>query len=107
MRQEYDKLIRDLIPQHIEASGKDYQVEAMEEDEFRQALRDKLVEEATEAAEASPESLVTELADLLEVMDVLMQAEGLTREQVEQEQARRRQDRGGFERRLKLLWTEW
>lgn len=106
MRQEYDKLIRDLIPQHIAASGKDYQVETMKEGEFRQALRDKLVEEATEAAEASPESLVTELADLLEVVDALMEAEGLTKEQVEQEQARRQQERGSFERRLKLLWTE-
>ena len=102
MRQNYDKLIRDLIPQHIEASGKGYMVE----DAFRQALRHKLIEEATEAAEASPESLVTELADLLEVVVALMEVEGLSREQINQEQARRRQARGCFERRLKLLWTE-
>jgi predicted house-cleaning noncanonical NTP pyrophosphatase (MazG superfamily) len=106
MRQNYNKLIRDLIPQHIEASGKQYQIEEMSEKEFRQALRRKLVEEAQEASEAGLESLVTELADLLEVMDAVMQVEGITLQQVKEEQTHRQKKRGGFERRFKLLWTE-
>ena len=45
MRQEYYKLIRDLIPQQIESSSKQCAVEEMVDFEFRQSLREKLVAE--------------------------------------------------------------
>lgn len=77
----------------------------MEEEEFRQALRTKLVEEAQEAAAATDADLVTELADLCEVMDALMAVHGIDREIVLKEQQRRQLERGGFSRRIKLLWS--
>jgi predicted house-cleaning noncanonical NTP pyrophosphatase (MazG superfamily) len=70
------------------------------------ALRDKLVEEATEAANASDADLATELADLQEVIDALIAACGLSHEAVRTRQQERRVDRGGFADRVRLLWTE-
>ena len=105
-RIEYNKLIRDLIPEIIEAEGKPYSLETMSEAEYLQALHEKLVEEAQEAAKAAPEGLATELADLFEVMDALMAAQGLELSTVRQIQAKRREERGGFEKRLRLLWVE-
>jgi hypothetical protein len=57
-------------------------------------------------AEAPDEDLATELADLEEVVDALMQVYGLTRESVLRMQQQRRAARGGFARRLRLLWTD-
>jgi predicted house-cleaning noncanonical NTP pyrophosphatase (MazG superfamily) len=99
------KLVRDRIPEIIRQSGRECGVETMEEEEFRQGLRAKLVEEAQEAAAATGTDLVTELADLYEVIDTLMAASGIDRETVLKEQKRRRLERGGFSRRIKLLWS--
>ena len=105
-RTHYDKLIRDLIPAIIEKDGHRCAIEPMSDTEFQQALRQKLVEEATEAAAAPPEHLAAELADVQEVIEALMALHGLTSESVLAVQSARRQERGGFNRRLRLLWTE-
>jgi predicted house-cleaning noncanonical NTP pyrophosphatase (MazG superfamily) len=78
----------------------------MSETEYRQALRQKLIEEAQEAAEAVDNDLVTELADLWEVVDATMSAYGIQRNQVLACQMQRRIERGTFGRKLRLLWTE-
>lgn len=97
--------MRDRTPEIIQAAGREYAIETMEEEEFHQALRAKLVEEAQEAAAATDADLVTELADLCEVMDALMAVYGIDRETVLKEQQRRQIERGGFSRRIKLLWS--
>ena len=79
----------------------------MTEEDYRQALREKLVEEAREVVAASTlGDLLTELADLQEVLDTLMRAYAISPEAVHIEQERRRSERGGFERRFRLLRTE-
>ncbi len=106
MRTEHHKLVRDAIPDIIHRSGARCATATMAEDEYRQALREKLVEEAREAAGADRQALVTELADLYEVLDAILASHGVSREAVLAEQRRRRAERGGFARRLRLLWTE-
>ena len=101
----YNKLIRDQIPEIIHASGKKCETVVMTDEDFGQALRAKLVEEAQEIKNAGPADLVTELADLCEVMEELMESNGITKEQVTAIQTLRRQDRGGFKKRLKLIWS--
>jgi predicted house-cleaning noncanonical NTP pyrophosphatase (MazG superfamily) len=105
-RIRYNKLIRDRIPEIITAEGKQFDIEIMPKQEYEQSLRQKLVEEAQEAAQASPEKLIIELADLYEVMDALMAAHGISQRTVLQVQEQRHNDRGGFEQHLKLLWVE-
>jgi predicted house-cleaning noncanonical NTP pyrophosphatase (MazG superfamily) len=59
---EYNKLVRDRIPEIIHRAGEHYAVKAMSEEEYQQALRHKLVEEASEAAQTqTPQELVTEM----------------------------------------------
>lgn len=105
MRKIYHKLVRDRIPEIIRQQGKACEVVTLAESEFLQALRQKLVEEAQEAA-AAEEDLITELADVYEVLDTLMRVSGISEERVRRVQAERRAERGGFEERLQLLWTE-
>jgi predicted house-cleaning noncanonical NTP pyrophosphatase (MazG superfamily) len=106
VRISYNKLIRDRIPEIIRADGKRARVEELDESEYRQALLEKLVEEAVEAARASEVELSKELADLYEVIDAILAAWNIPREDVLALKGERRQQRGGFEKRLKLIWTE-
>ena len=101
----YNKLIRDRIPEIIKAAGKQYEAVLMTDDEYVQALRSKLVEEAQEVKEAAENDLINELADLQEVMTALMMAYSINQAQVREAQDARRNERGGFEKRLKLLWS--
>jgi len=105
-RHEYNKLIRDRIPTILEEQQIPFAVETMTTDGYRQALRQKLMEEAQEAAEAEEADLITELADLLEVIEATLIAYGLERDQVLACQAQRQRERGGFSQQLRLLWTE-
>ena len=106
MKKTYNKLIRDRIPEIIQADGKHAGIEEMPEAEYRQALLEKLVEEAREAAQASENDLITELADLHEVIDAILATWNIPPEDLLALQTERHQQRGGFEQRLKLLWTE-
>lgn len=106
MKKTYNKLIRDRIPEIIRTDGKDFEIEVMGEIEYRIALMKKLVEEAQEAVQSNDEGLATELADLYEVMDAILATWNIQREEVNSIQEERRRQRGGFERRIKLLWVE-
>jgi predicted house-cleaning noncanonical NTP pyrophosphatase (MazG superfamily) len=110
MRKEYNKLVRDRIPEIIQESGRECAVEGVSDSEYRDAPWQKLVEEATEAQEAAAqlelEGVTMELADLCEVMDAIMDAFDIQREAVLDVQRARREERGGFAKRLRLLWAD-
>lgn len=106
MKKEYHKLIRDKIPDIIQQSGLKCETLTLSESEYRQSLRQKVVEEAQEIAAVDDENLITELADIYELIDAIMEAYGINRELIIAEQMRRKNERGGFQKRIKLLWTE-
>ena len=105
-RQNYHKLIRDRLPDLIVEAGGSCRVTTLAPDDFVLALRAKLVEEAQEAASAEIEHLLTELADLQEVIKTLLHTHGWVEADLAIEQHRRWEARGGFEQRLQLLWVE-
>ena len=105
-RKTYNKLVRVRIPEIIAADGRRSAIEIMTESEYRQAVLVKLVEEAEEAAAAERGDLVKELADLYEVIDAVIAAFALDGESILNMQQTRRNERGGFEKRIKLLWTD-
>ncbi|HOC34830.1 MAG TPA: nucleoside triphosphate pyrophosphohydrolase [Ruminococcus flavefaciens] len=96
---EYNKLIRDKIPEIIEAAGKQCIVEVMNEEEYLEALDAKLNEEL---AEYQADKSLEELADLLEVMYAVVRARGYTTEKLERVRKQKAEKRGGFEKRLRL-----
>jgi len=106
VRTNYNKLVRDRIPEIIQAAGGQCEVKAISEEEYLQALRRKLIEEAQEVATASSSDLILELADLFEVLDALLAAHNIQRSAVIETQEARRLERGGFQERVFLLWSE-
>lgn len=106
MRTEYNKLVRDRIPEILLEAGLNFEITTLAETEYRQAVRKKILEEAQEVAESDPEHLLTELADLYEAIDALVVSYGLDREAIAKKQKQRLAERGGFKQRIQLLWTE-
>ena len=96
---EYDKLIRDRIPEIIEKSGKKCIVEVMDEDTYIDYLDRKLEEELNEY---QADKSLEELADLLEVMYAVTVARGYSVSELESLRKEKAEKRGGFEKRLRL-----
>ena len=96
---EYDKLIRDKIPEIIEQSGKKCIVEVMDNDTYIDYLDQKLNEEL---AEYQQDKSIEELADLLEVMYAVVVARGYSVEDLERIRLEKAEKRGAFEKRLLL-----
>ncbi len=98
-QKHYCKLVRDRIPEIIRAAGGQCETEVLAESAYLELLEQKLQEELTEYLESrEPE----ELADLLEVMQAVAAARGISWETVLSVQADKRQARGGFQKRILL-----
>ena len=95
----YNKLIRDRIPEVIEAAGKTCMTEILSDEQYVEMLDAKLNEELSEYQESKT---LEELADLLEVMRSVIRARGWTWEQLEQVRQEKALQRGGFEKKLLL-----
>jgi len=105
VRVTYNKLVRDRIPEHIAADGKTCQISRIDDDlQFRTALKAKLLEEAQEVIEADGDELLTELADVLEVIRSLTSLSGDDLDDLVTRADSRASDRGGFAERL---WLEY
>jgi predicted house-cleaning noncanonical NTP pyrophosphatase (MazG superfamily) len=106
MRTEHNKLVRDKIPEMIRTSGNQCETTTLSNIDYIKALRQKLVEEAEEVAIAKDNELAEEVADVMEVIEALMAATGIEPETVKEIQQVKRSQRGGFDNKIKLLWTE-
>lgn len=96
---KYHKLVRDKIPQIIQAQGKTCVTEILLEEEYLQMVDAKLQEELTEYQESKS---LEELADLLEVMEAAVKARGYIWEELIAVRDEKRQKRGGFADRILL-----
>ena len=95
----YNKLVRDKIPEIIEASGKTCETEILSDEEYLQMLDKKLDEEL---AEYHKDQNIEELADLLEVLYATAKARGYSIEELEQVRVDKQKARGGFDMKILL-----
>ena len=93
------KLVRDRIPEIIEAQGKICLCETLDDEEYLRMLDEKLSEEL---AEYQADKSLEELADLLEVIRAVAAARGSSIEAVEDIRRQKAAKRGAFEKKLLL-----
>lgn len=103
MGQEYDKLVRDDIPEIIERNGEKPIVHTASDDEYERRLLDKLVEEV---AEFQAERNVEELADIVEVIHAIRKHEGISADRLSQTRLEKANERGRFDDRIVLERVE-
>ena len=99
MTKTYNKLVRDLIPEIIEESGKKCSIEILNDEEYIKSIDAKLDEEL---AEYHKDQNIEELADLLEVIYAAARARGYSIEELERMRVSKAQERGGFDKRILL-----
>lgn len=95
----YNKLVRDKIPEIIEADGKTCKTKILSDEAYLRLVDAKLDEEL---AEYHKEQNIEELADLLEVLYAAALARGYTMEELENVRASKTERRGAFTEKILL-----
>ena len=96
---KFNKLIRDKIPEIIEASGKVCITEVLSDEDYLKAIDAKLDEEL---AEYHTDQNIEELADLMEVIYAAAKARGYSAEELENVRKSKAEKRGAFNKKLLL-----
>ena len=102
MRKNYDKAVRDKIPDIIKKSGNSCNVKKLSNDEFLPELEKKLREEVEEYLESKS---VEELADTIEVIYRIAELKGTSKEKLEMLREEKASKRGKFNENLFLVDT--
>ena len=89
----YNKLVRDKIPEIIEADGKCCKTEILSDEEYIKMIDAKLDEELAEYHE---DQNIEELADLMEVIYAAAEARGYSVEELEAVRLAKVEKRGTF-----------
>ena len=102
MRKNYDKAVRDKIPDIIKESGNSCNIKKLSNDEFLSELEKKLREEVEEYLESKS---VEELADAIEVIYRIAELKGTSKEKLEMLREEKASKRGKFNENLFLVDT--
>ena len=103
MTKIYNKLVRDRIPEIIEASGAKCNTKILSHEEYIQMIDAKLDEELSEY---HADQNIEELADLLELIRAAAIARGYTLEELESVRAEKAKKRGAFNDKIFLIEVE-
>lgn len=103
MEQVYNKLVRDKIPEIIEANGEKPVIRVLDDAEYWEYLLKKDQEELEEVREAtSTLERKKELADKLELIRAMAIYNGFSLKDILEEADQKKQRNGGFSRRILL-----
>ena len=97
---EFNKLVRDRIPEIIEKEGGNPVTRILELEEYSCCLEKKLDEEVAEYHESKE---LEELADVLEVVYALVKLGGHSVDELEEAYQKKHETRGGFDDRVFLI----
>lgn len=103
---EYPKLVRDEAPRLIlEKTGKAVKTRTLDDnDEYQQFLLKKILEEASELANAKDkDELVEETSDLIEVIEIILRINDLDLEMIRKFQKIKTDKKGSFKKRILML----
>lgn len=102
-----NKLGRDKGLESFKAEGITPQFRLLKGLELQKELKNKLLEEAHEVQEATDaQALIAELADVLEVIDGLCKAYGISAQEIVSIKKKKYDERGGFEKGFYLETIE-
>ncbi len=103
----YHKLIRDKIPKIIKKSGGRFAIKKLSQKQFEIELYKKVGEEATGLLAAkNKKELTSELADVYEVLDTVRTFKKIKPSCLKDELKINMERKGGFKKRLYLVWAE-
>ena len=98
----YDKMVRDRIPEILDAEGKEYSIVKCEEEDILSYAKKKLLEEAMEFVE---NPCAEEAADIIEILKFMCSRIGIYEIQIEAAAISKYARKGGFQENYILEWV--
>lgn len=95
---KFGKLVRDKIVDQQIASGAKPKYRQLNDDEHKQELVNKIIEESREINQADQSEIATEIADVQQAVDDLKEKYGLTDKDIKQAQAVKNAKKGAFKK---------
>ncbi len=106
-RFKFSKLVRDKIVDEIISVGNNPNWKVLSDIEYIRELKNKILEEALEVPKCDNEvELIKELADIQEVIDNLLDALKISKEQFKQTQDKKNEKVGSFKKKLYIEEVE-
>lgn len=104
VRYNYNKLVRDRIPEEINnEKGRKCKYRVLNDEEYLKELNKKVLEEANEFVE---ENSIEELGDLMEVINAIMTLKGYKKEEVQETMKIKRNKKGAFSNKFFLEYVD-
>lgn len=105
-KKEFNKLVRDRIPEIIQNNGEIPEIEILDDSLYSKMLDEKLLEESNEVLEAADtKSKLEEIADTLEVLYAMIDLLGVSIQEVENIRLEKQEKRGSFKNKILLKST--
>lgn len=102
-----NKLVRDKIVQIMEGHGSKLYSFPLNDQDFNKQLKIKLQEEAAEVQRTqTPQELIEELADVLEIVHALATLHNISDHDLAKAQEQKRKEKGGYNDRIFLTFAE-
>lgn len=106
MKKIYNKLVRDNIPTIIQNDHKQCKTSILSEEDYIKEVKKKLIEEANEVKDANDKNeVIKELADVLEVVDAIVNHYGITYENIKNIKEKKANKNGKFEKKIFLEYV--
>lgn len=100
----YNKLIRDKILDLLIEEKLDYISKVLDDKEYEMAIKAKFHEEINEFEKAeTSEGIVSELADILELVHAAVKLQNTTFEELDEIRLQKKKSHGSFEKKLFLI----
>lgn len=100
----FRKLVRDKMPELMAARGEKLVTRVLGDAEFKIALENKLLEEIQEMRQGDDKK--EKIAYIYEILEAIIPAYGFSKEEILELKKKKREERGGFEKRLFLEGVE-
>ena len=98
---KFNKLVRDKIVEGIIEAGNHPVYHTLNDKEYIEELKKKLLEEAKEVPQTNKNSdLIEEIADVQEVIDNILEVLNVSKSELTKFQSKKNKERGSFKKRL-------
>lgn len=105
-RFKFNKLVRDKIVEHQIKSGAKPKFRYLTKDEHKNQLIHKLIEEAREVLDAEEKDVATEIADVKQALDDLIEQYSLSETDIKAHQDKKRKLNGAFKKGIYVDYVE-
>jgi len=107
IRKTYNKLVRDNIIDIILKDNGKPSFKILNDDDFKIALKEKVLEESKELIEAeTKEDIINELSDILELIESISKNYNITKEEIDNKKENKKIKRGGFDKKIFLEYSD-